>query len=152
MIISGFGPKNVHLEIPIGFLFTFWLISKQTADWLKICEGIKWPAIDGQRFGVHRISVRSMVTELQAKRCFVNKQLTYSKNFEHTLFWQLFFNPLCQMNILRKFGQNWMIICWDNCISLVLKHDSTYQVQRYVCDKIGQRYGIEFHFTFFFVQ
>ena len=34
-----------------------------------------------KRFGVHRISVRSMVTELQAKRCFVNKQLTYDKNF-----------------------------------------------------------------------
>ena len=125
VVFVGFVSKNVDLKIPIGFLFTFWLISKQTADWLKICEGIKWPAIDGQRFGVHRISVRSMVTELQAKRCFVNKQLTYSKNFERTLFWQLFLNPLCQMNILRKFGQNWMNVFWDNCISLVLKPVST---------------------------
>ena len=132
LIISGFGPKNHHLEIPIGFLFTFWLISKQSADPLKNVEGIKWRAMSDKRFGVHRISVRSMVTELQAKRCFVNKQLTYSKNFERTLFWHLYFYPLCQMNILRKFGQNWMNVFWDNCISLVLKPDSTYEVQRYV--------------------
>jgi len=28
----GFESKNVDLKIPISFLFTFWLISKQTAD------------------------------------------------------------------------------------------------------------------------
>ena len=145
MIISGFGPKNDHLEIPIGFLFTFWLISKQSADPLKNVEGIKWRAMSDKRFGVHRISVRSMVTELQAKRCFVNKQLTYDKNFEHSKIWHLIIDLLGQMNILRKFGQNWRITFWNNCISLVLKPDSTYQVQRYVCDKIGQRYGVIVH-------
>ena len=46
MIFSGFGPINVHLKIPIGFLFTFWPISKQTADVQKKVEGIEWPAIN----------------------------------------------------------------------------------------------------------
>ena len=80
MIFSCFGPKNAHLKIPVGFLFTSWLISKQTADCQKNVEGIKWPAIDDERFGMHKISVLSMVTKLQDKRCFVNKQLTYNTN------------------------------------------------------------------------
>ena len=80
MIFSCFGPKNAHLKIPVGFLFTSWLISKQTADCQKNVEGVKWPAIDDERFGMHKISVLSMVTKLQDKRCFVNKQLTYNTN------------------------------------------------------------------------
>ena len=40
-MFRGFGPKNVHLKIPIGFLFTFWPISKQTADVQKNVEGIE---------------------------------------------------------------------------------------------------------------
>ena len=126
LIISGFGPKNHHLEIPIGFLFTFWLISKQSADPLKNVEGIKSRAMSDKRFGVHRISVRSMVTELQAKRCFVNKQLTYDKNFERSKIWHLIIDLLGPMNILRKFGQNWRSTFWNNCISLVLKPNSTF--------------------------
>ena len=75
MIFSGFGPKNDYLEIPVIFLFTFWLISKQTADPQKNVEGIEWRAIDDLRFGVRRISVPSTVTKLQDNMCFVNKQL-----------------------------------------------------------------------------
>ena len=44
LIFSGFGPKNVHLRIPIKscpFLFTFWPISKQTADVQKNVEGLE---------------------------------------------------------------------------------------------------------------
>ena len=64
-------------------LFTFWLISKQTADPQKNVEDIEWRAIDELRFGVRRISVRSTVTKLEDKMCFVNKQLTLQYKF-HT--------------------------------------------------------------------
>ena len=76
MFFVGFESKNVDLKIPIVILFTFWLISKQTADRQKNVEGIEWRAIDDLRFGVRRISVPSTVTKLQGNMCFVNKQLT----------------------------------------------------------------------------
>ena len=88
-------------------VFIFLLINRQTADPQENVEGIKWPAIDDVRFGMHKISVLSTVTKLQAKRCFVNKQLTYDENFERRLFWQLYFDRLSQTNILRKFRQKW---------------------------------------------
>ena len=75
MFFVGFESKNVDLKIPIIFLFTFWLISKQTADRQKNVEGIEWRAIDDLHFGVRRISVPSTVTKLQGNMCFVNKQL-----------------------------------------------------------------------------
>ena len=75
MFFVGFESKNVDLKIPIIFLFTFWLISKQTADQQKNVEGIEWRAINDLRFGVRRISVPSTVTKLQGNMCFVNKQL-----------------------------------------------------------------------------
>ena len=76
MFFVGFKSKNVDLKIPIVFLFTFWLISKQTADRQKNVKGIEWRAINDLRFGVRRISVPSTVTKLQGNMCFVNKQLT----------------------------------------------------------------------------
>ena len=69
-------PKMPILKVTYFFLFTFWLISKQTADPQKNVEGIEWRAIDELRFGVRRISVPSTVTKPEAKMCFVNKQLT----------------------------------------------------------------------------
>ena len=41
LIFSGFGAKNIHLKNPNDFLFTFWPISKQTADVQKNVEGLE---------------------------------------------------------------------------------------------------------------
>ena len=41
LIFSGFGAKNIHLKNPIDILFTFWPISKQTADVQKNVEGLE---------------------------------------------------------------------------------------------------------------
>ena len=60
-------PKNDHLKIPICFLFTFWLISKQTADQEKNDKDVKWPAIDDKRFDMHRVSERSTVMKVLDK-------------------------------------------------------------------------------------
>ena len=70
-------------SISVRFLFTFWPISKQTADVQKNVDGIEWPAIDALCIGYHSFSVTSMVREPQLKRCFVNKQLTYSNMPHH---------------------------------------------------------------------
>ena len=46
-------PKMPILKVTYFFLFTFWLISKQTADPQKNVEGIEWRAIDDLRFGIN---------------------------------------------------------------------------------------------------
>ena len=60
-------------------VFIFLLINRQTADPQENVEGIKWRAIDDKCFGMYKIFVLSMVTKLQEKSCFVNKQLTEQK-------------------------------------------------------------------------
>ena len=40
-------------KVLISFLFTLWLISKQTADSQKNVEDVKLRAIDDEHFGVH---------------------------------------------------------------------------------------------------
>ena len=87
MIFSSFGPKNAHLKIPIGFLFTFWLLSKQTADWQKNVDGTKWRAIDDERLEMHSISVPSTVTNPQAKLFCKQTADLYVKNFMSTTGW-----------------------------------------------------------------
>ena len=85
MIFSVFGAKNIHFKNHNDFLFTFWPISKQTADVQKNVEGLEWPAINVLRIGYHSFSVTSTVRKPQLKRCFVNKQLTYGMVLLHEL-------------------------------------------------------------------
>ena len=87
MIFSSFGSKNAHLKIPIGFLFTFWLLSKQTADWQKNVDGIKWRAIDDERLEVHSISVPSTVTKPKANLFCKQTADLYVKNFMSASSW-----------------------------------------------------------------
>ena len=57
MIFVGLESKNVNIEIPINFLFTFGHLSKQTADCVNNVDSVEWSAINDGHFGVHYISV-----------------------------------------------------------------------------------------------
>ena len=61
LIFSGFGAKNIHLKNPINFLFTFWQISKHTADVQNNVDSIESLAIDALHFGQYTFYVPSMV-------------------------------------------------------------------------------------------